>query len=130
MTDLAGGSNFLFLALLTFCEGALPQANIRQIIITALVCAWAVRLSGFLFYRVIKFESDSRFDGMRENVCQFLVFWIIQMIWVWTVSLPVIYVNTSNCDTSFGATDYVGVIIAGVGLIIETSADTSKFLYK
>lgn len=130
VTDLAGGSNFLVLALLTFCLEALPHPSTRQLSVTILIGIWAVRLSAFLFYRVLRFESDSRFDGLRENPGKFLVFWVMQMLWVWVVSLPVIYINTSNSTAAFASKDYAGIVIASVGLLIETSADASKLLYK
>eukprot|EP01031_Cornospumella_fuschlensis_P029676 gene29676-35821_t len=69
LTDLAGGTNFVLLAILGL---ALSDANddtltSRQVVVSFLVILWGTRLSIFLFYRIMKFNTDRRFDGMREH---------------------------------------------------------------
>ncbi len=98
--------------------------------LTVLDLTWALRLSSFLFYRVVIFESDSRFDGMREDFCQFLSFWVFQMFWVFVVSLPIVYVNTNDTHNSLTAADVIGFVLAGVGLLCETWSDQSKLFFK
>lgn len=120
----------MLVALLSFFLDATPHPSKRQIAVTVIVSIWAIRLSAFLFYRVLVFKSDSRFDGTRENPIKFFIFWLLQMIWVWVVSLPVIYLNASNCTTSLQTTDFVGIVLASIGFLIETSADISKLLHK
>lgn len=132
VTDLAGGSNFVVIAIIIFCMYAVPNPSDRQIANTVLVLVWGVRLSSFLLYRVIKFETDGRFDGTRENFCKFLAFWVFQMFWVWVVSLPLTYLNSTgqNIRSDLNATDIAGLIIACIGLVIETFADQTKFNFK
>ena len=117
-------------ALLIFGLFAGSDAEARQITITTLVVVWALRLSSFLFYRVVIFEKDGRFDGTREVFCEFLKFWIFQMFWVFVVSLPVIYVNTTDRNSALNAGDYIGIILASIGFICETWADQSKLYFK
>ncbi|CAI4219343.1 unnamed protein product [Parascedosporium putredinis] len=79
----------------------------RQILVSILMCVWALRLSGFLFYRIIRTGHDSRFDKMRGRFFAFLAFWVFQMLWVWTVSLPVTIGNSpalaaADDDVPFG----------------------------
>jgi steroid 5-alpha reductase family enzyme len=131
VTDFAGGTNFMVLAVISILLSALPDPNSRQITITILIIAWGIRLSGFLLYRVLLFEKDNRFDGTREDCCKFLVFWIFQMLWVWIVSLPMLYVNSSdNNGSNLNLGDLVGFIIAIVGLLIEGIADQQKLYFK
>lgn len=52
VTDFAGGTNFLLLSILTLLLGETYTG--RQLAITVAVSLWAIRLSGFLLYRIIK----------------------------------------------------------------------------
>lgn len=104
----------------------------RQILVSTLVIAWGVRLSAFLFYRILLFKKDRRFDGTRENPCRFLGFWIVQMAWVFIVSLPVLVLNaiSNTCHVDVGYIEAIGVTAAGLGLILETWADHTKLIFK
>ncbi|ORY05850.1 DUF1295-domain-containing protein [Basidiobolus meristosporus CBS 931.73] len=128
VTDFAGGTNFVTLALLTFFLSQVYHT--RQIIALLLVSVWGCRLAGNQLYRIIKTNSDRRFDGIRENFFSFLGFWVAQMIWVWTVSLPVTFLNSyrlSEYDPAFGsATDIIGIVLWAIGFAIELVADLQK----
>ena len=91
VTDFAGGTNFVVLAILTLVLA--EQYHWRQIAITVCVILWGLRLSGYLLYRIIKIGEDDRFDDKRSNPLRFLGFWTFQAVWVFTVSLPVMFVN-------------------------------------
>ncbi|KDQ61633.1 hypothetical protein JAAARDRAFT_31107 [Jaapia argillacea MUCL 33604] len=134
ITDFTGGSNFFILALVTL--GLAQTSNARNVIVTVLTLVWASRLAGFLLYRVLKVGSDSRFDEIRSHFWQFFGFWMGQIIWVWTVSLPVTIVNSpavlnSSENTSFGtAADGIGLTLWIIGWLTESIADLQKFRYK
>lgn len=82
VTDFAGGTNFFLLALITLLFGGVNRVNdARNIVVSILVMTWALRLSGFLLFRILKSGSDTRFDDKRNNFFKFLGFWIFQMIW-------------------------------------------------
>lgn len=49
-----------------------------------------------------------RFDEMRSNFFSFLGFWVFQMLWVWLVSLPNIFLNSAPQDVPIGVRDYIG----------------------
>lgn len=63
---------------------------------TIMVSIWAVRLAGYLFYRILKIGEDKRFDDKRGNFFAFLAFWIIQIVWVWCVGMPINVVNAAT----------------------------------
>ncbi|KAB5594495.1 hypothetical protein CTheo_2126 [Ceratobasidium theobromae] len=134
ITDFTGGSNFFLLAILTLCLGGVYHA--RNVIVSIFVMVWASRLAGFLLFRVLKTGSDSRFDDIRSHFFKFLGFWVGQIIWVWTVSLPVTILNSpgvvsSSIQHSFGTgTDIAGVVLWTVGWIVESVADLQKYNYK
>ncbi|GBE78864.1 hypothetical protein SCP_0200610 [Sparassis crispa] len=116
ITDFTGGSNVFILSLLTWLL--------------------AVRLATFLLYRVLKYGSDSRFDDIRSHFFKFLGFWVGQIIWVWTISLPLTILNSPALSehSSYAVwgkvTDILGVIFFWIGWSFETSADLRKFMYK
>ncbi|KAK7114825.1 uncharacterized protein [Littorina saxatilis] len=131
VTDFAGGTNFVVLALLTFLLGY--TFSFRQIMVTACVTLWGLRLSGYLLYRIIKIGEDNRFDDKRDNCLKFAGFWIFQAFWVFTVSLPVIFVNapaSADIAESFTAQDGVGIVLFVIGLLSETVADLQKFSFR
>ncbi|KAI8791044.1 hypothetical protein BgiMline_018591 [Biomphalaria glabrata] len=131
VTDFAGGTNFVVLAVMTFLVSQTFQA--RQIIVTVFIIVWGLRLSGYLLYRIIKIGEDNRFDDKRENCLKFAGFWIFQAIWVFTVSLPVIFVNAEGSAVTTNyitPQDIVGFILFGFGLVIETVADIQKFNFR
>ncbi|XP_014673788.1 PREDICTED: uncharacterized protein LOC106814040 [Priapulus caudatus] len=136
VTDFAGGTNFVVLAILTF---VLAQTyDTRQIIVTTFVCVWGIRLSGYLLYRILKIGEDRRFDDKRENLLKFAAFWIFQAVWVFTVSLPVIFVNTprnsqvnnTSIPNVFTPNDIIGMVIFLFGLLLESVADIQKFNFR
>ncbi|XP_013409993.1 uncharacterized protein LOC106173404 isoform X2 [Lingula anatina] len=133
VTDFAGGTNFVILALLTFL---LAQTyTVRQIVITVLVCVWGIRLSGYLLYRIIKIGEDSRFDDRRDSCLRFAGFWTFQAMWVFTVSLPVIFINAPGTKEKapadeFKAVDIIATVVWTIGLLIETFADFQKFNFR
>lgn len=132
VTDFAGSTNFMLLALLTLLADGAYTA--RKIAITSIVCVARLQLAGYLLYRVLKRGKDARFDEVRGSFWSFLVFWIFQMIWVWGVSLPVIFVNADAAGTeepwAMGVRDGVGIAVALAGWLIEVVADVQKNAFR
>lgn len=112
----------------------------REILLTALLCVWALRLAGFLFFRVLRTGRDARFDGTRDRFFPFLGFWVAQMVWVWTVALPVTVLNApavlarsaaAATAVPFGTSrDVAGLVLYGVGLVCEAVADAQRFRFR
>jgi len=129
VTDFAGGTNFVVLAILTFLLA--ETFHWRQIALTSCIILWGLRLSGYLLYRIIKIGEDDRFDDKRSNPLRFAVFWVFQAVWVFTVSLPVIFVNAPASDNiDYTPMDIIGFSVFGMGLICETISDQQKFNFR
>jgi steroid 5-alpha reductase family enzyme len=76
LTDFAGGTNFVLLAILTlaFSEN---RSNARNIVDSVFIMVWGARLSGFLLFRILKTGKDDRFDDKRDKFWSFLGFWVL-----------------------------------------------------
>jgi len=132
VTDFAGGTNFVVLAILTLCFG--DTYHWRQIAVTSCVIVWGLRLSGYLLYRIIKIGEDDRFDDKRSDPVRFAIFWIFQAVWVFTVSLPVIFINAPSSAgpdyNDYTPMDIVGFILFAIGLLCEAVSDQQKFNFR
>ncbi|PHH90521.1 hypothetical protein CDD83_3446 [Cordyceps sp. RAO-2017] len=133
LTDLAGGSNFAVLAILTLALSGHHHA--RQVVASLFLIVWAVRLSGFLFFRILRTGSDDRFDDKRDKFLPFLGFWLFQMLWVWTVSLPVTVLNSPNVTRypqhAFGTgRDVAGIVLFALGFLMESVSDVQKYRFR
>lgn len=98
---------------------------------------WGVRLSGYLLCRILKTKTDARFDKLREKPLKFLVFWILQILWVYIVSFTVILINSpTSPEFSYDEFDVkdLTLIFGGLlfiyGLVVEAIADQSKFIFR
>ncbi|KAL4217606.1 hypothetical protein ACF0H5_022348 [Mactra antiquata] len=131
VTDFAGGTNFVVLAVMTFL---LAQTySTRQILVTVCICVWGARLSGYLLYRIIKIGEDKRFDDKRNNCLAFAGFWTFQAFWVFTVSLSVIFVNapgSAMIRDYWTVMDIVGLCFFCIGLLCEAVSDQVKFMFR
>ncbi|EPS73789.1 hypothetical protein M569_00967, partial [Genlisea aurea] len=128
LTDFAGSTNFVILAVLTLAVNG--TWHFRQVILSALVVIWGLRLAGFLLMRILQWGEDRRFDEIRGNLGKLAVFWIFQALWVWTVSLPVTVVNGNDRNPRLRAQDIIGWIIWCIGIAIEATADQQKLAFK
>ncbi|KAF9457199.1 DUF1295-domain-containing protein [Collybia nuda] len=120
-------------ALLTLLIGDIFHG--RNIIASILVMFWAVRISVFLLLRVLKTGRDTRFDNIRSHFFKFMG----QVVWVWTVSLPLVILNSpavsdvynQGSNPTFGTSrDIAGIALWSFGFVIESVADIQKYLYK
>ncbi|KAL8720501.1 MAG: hypothetical protein Q9225_002654 [Loekoesia sp. 1 TL-2023] len=133
LTDFAGGTNFVWLAIITLAFSGHHHA--RQIVCSLFIMIWGARLSAFLLFRIIKTGKDDRFDDKRDKFFSFLGFWVFQMIWVWTVSLPVTVLNSPNVtkfdQPDFGTgRDIAGVILFAIGFVLESVSDIQKYQFR
>src|SRR3546814_104005 len=104
VTDFAGGTNFVLLAVLTCCLNGSFAA--RHIILTVAVGVWGLRLSGYLLLRILTIKEDKRFDEMRDHYLRFFGFWFFQILWVWVGCLAVVFTNSDTRNPGLTSADY------------------------
>ena len=99
VTDFAGGTNFMVVAVLTFFLGG--SYTLRQILVTIASTLWGIRLSLYLLMRILKTGKDDRFDDKKRGFSlEFATFWVVQALWVFVVSSPVVLLNSRCAGTN------------------------------
>jgi len=144
--DVMGGLNYLFLAAFTVLyipsgridtnkngvdeEGGSPDVRVRTIGASVLFVASRGWLLLFLGWRAWERRGDSRFDGVVEKAGTFFLYWTVQAFWVFLVSMPVIFINSSSAHAGgFTALDVVTMVGWALGILIEIAADTQKAVW-
>lgn len=124
LTDISYSACFIAVAVYFF----LNYGNIEpsRIILLSMVSLWAMRLGGFLFYRIYKMGRDTRFDEFRSSKSGFLKFWLLQSISIWIIALPVMN-GLAVIDLKIV---FPAILIWASGWIIESVADWQKFIFK
>jgi steroid 5-alpha reductase family enzyme len=126
--DLTGGATYLAVIIFAFIQS--EQYDLRSIILTCLVSIWAIRLASFLFLRVRKQGSDSRFDDIKLDFWRFSIAWTVQGLWVLLTAGAAIAAITSGHKTNFGWLGLVGLVLWLIGFSIEAIADNQKRIFK
>ncbi|KAI9839431.1 MAG: hypothetical protein M1837_002080 [Sclerophora amabilis] len=112
-------------------KGAVGGLNWRQVALSAAVSIWAARLGTYLFQRINKDGSDSRFDDIKPSPPKFFGAFMVQATWVSICLLPVLALN-SIPQTALASlptlmlTDIVGLLLYTGGLSFEVAADRQK----
>jgi len=128
LTDLSYGLTFILAAAYLL----ISQKNffLPQLLLMLMISLWGLRLSIYLFIRILKIKKDKRFDKIRHRFFKFARFWLFQAISVWLISLPTIIVLSSSQKKPLNLLMVLGLFIWLGGLIIETIADYQKFIFK
>ncbi|KAK9819345.1 hypothetical protein WJX74_008814 [Apatococcus lobatus] len=126
--DALGSTTFVALAIGTLTYAHFYYA--RQVVATVLVCIWGIRLGGFLVFRVIKAGGDSRFKDVKDKPLKYLIFWLLQALWVWVTLFPVMVLNALPKNPGLWPSDIVGGVMWAIGFVCECLADFQKYNFK
>ena len=126
VTDLSYGLTFMAVAIALYQRAGATSA--AAVALTAMVVVWAVRLSAYLFRRILHMQRDARFDGVREHFWPFFKFWFFQGLAVWLIMLPVtLWFRAPGAWTTWMT---IGASVWLVGVVIEAVADQQKFVHR
>ncbi|XP_064389929.1 uncharacterized protein LOC135337854 isoform X2 [Halichondria panicea] len=126
--DLAGSATFILLSTQSLMHTG--KFYPRQLIQTALVCVWAIRLGLFLFMRVMKDGHDSRFNRVRNDPKRFFIYWTVQALWIFVTLLPTLILNSKDEDRQLTTRDYCGWSVWLIGMLLESVADFQKYTFR
>lgn len=126
LTDFAGISNFLILALYTLPTPLSP----RPLLASRITFAWGLRLGGYLLFRILQWGSDNRFHTFRGKASKQILFFGVQAVWVWLTALAVQLVNISKVQPPLASLDVIGASLSIVGILVEAVSDVQKFRHK
>jgi steroid 5-alpha reductase family enzyme len=129
VTDLSYGLTFVIVSLFLYIQN-IEYSSVYKVILLSLVIIWGLRLAIYLFARILKTGKDKRFDGVREDLKRFGSFWLLQAISIFVILLPTIYVLIGEDDISFNWVSFFGFVLSVLGIVIETFADSQKFIFK
>eukprot|EP01130_Rhizamoeba_saxonica_P000420 TRINITY_DN10378_c0_g1_i1.p1 TRINITY_DN10378_c0_g1~~TRINITY_DN10378_c0_g1_i1.p1 ORF type:complete len:255 (+),score=26.20 TRINITY_DN10378_c0_g1_i1:248-1012(+) len=125
--DLTGSFTYLLVTFLGYGQ----HVSIRNMLVSCMHCVWAARLGSFLYFRVVKFGHDSRFEKVKSVPKRFLIYWEIQGVWILLTNLPIAILNIYSNDSDYGTMlDYLGTIIFVFGFFSETVSDAQKLFFK
>ena len=126
--DLTGGMTYLVVVVFSLWVGSESEGiGSRELLISALVAIWSIRLSGFLFLRIHHKGKDGRFDDLKTSPVRFLVPWTLQGLWIFLTANVVIVINSQiGPSPPLGIWDVIGLLIWILGFGIEVLADMQK----
>jgi steroid 5-alpha reductase family enzyme len=124
VADIAWGLGFVFLAWLSFI---LSGYSLKAFLVNILVTIWGTRLAWHIYNRNNNKPEDSRYLSWRKSwnnfyLRSYLQVFLLQGIFLFLISLPVIFINYSvsgNC----GILEVVGIIVWSLGFYFESTAD-------
>lgn len=126
--DLTG--SITYISITTLLVLSTPQIDDRAVVLLVLVIVWAARLGTFLFTRVIKEGSDSRFDEIKVSFSRFLLTWTLQGLWVTFTAAAAWGAITSITSKGLSWLAVIGLVIWAVGFIFELLSDAQKSRFK
>ena len=101
-----------------------------EIIISASIIIWAIRLGSFLFLRIKKAGEDKRFREFKKSWSRWLLTWTTSGMWVTICSLCALTAISSSSVIEIGLPFYFGLFLFITGLIIEIVADLQKTKFR
>ena len=128
--DLTGSLTFIVISIALVL--LVPQIDARGLILAAMVVLWAVRLGSFLFARVRRAGSDSRFEQIKGSPVRFLQVWVLQGLWV-SITAGAAWIAMTVAPAQQRPLEWlgvVGIVVWVVGLTIEIVADAQKSAFR
>ncbi len=122
--DLTGSATYLTVTALALL--LTPSPGPVGWLIGACIVIWALRLGSFLFRRISRDGSDSRFDRIKPDPQRFLFTWSLQGLWVVMTAACGLAAITASSGAPMGLISWLGLLVWALGFAIEVIADNQK----
>jgi steroid 5-alpha reductase family enzyme len=84
----------------------------------------------FLAWRAHNRKGDARFDDVKHQPAMFFVYWMVQAIWVYTISLPLMVEQSARNQSSVtGLLDWSLLFGFAVSIALEVVSDIQKTMW-
>tara|TARA_B110000263_G_C15292766_1_gene504150 strand:- start:474 stop:1376 length:903 start_codon:yes stop_codon:yes gene_type:complete len=131
--DITGGITYILTVVLIVYLKLLQEnfdIQYKDIVILFMVIIWAMRLSLFLFFRVLHVGHDSRFTEIKKSFSNFLMVWTIQALWIYITLLTTLTCIASGNVSQIDIFMITGSIVWVFGFFIEIISDQQKNNFK
>ncbi len=124
VADIAWGLGFVMIAWLSLY---LAGFSMIGLLVNSLVTIWGVRLSWHIYKRNKNKPEDSRYMEWRKSwsnfyLRSFVQVFLLQGLFLFMISLPVIYVNMSRSN-NLGIIEIIGMLVWIIGFYFESTGD-------
>ena len=126
--DLIGSVTYVTVIIVVCCTPGIHLVN--AVFLGILVAIWAVRLGTFLFLRLHRKGSDSRFIDIKPDPLRFFMVWTLQGLWVLVTFAAGLAAMTSNRALSYTPITVAGAVIWLGGFAVEVIADLQKKAFR
>ncbi len=132
IVDIGWAGNFSLIAFVVFLLG--PGDMLRRALISAMVLLWSLRLTFYLFKRVVGKPEEGRYQQLRRqwggNIkLKFLLFFLFQGVLNIVLSLP-FFLAGMNGRPSLSWLEFAGVGIWLIAFVGESVADAQLQRFK
>lgn len=124
LTDLLYGGCVVVLAIYMYMNSSM---FFEHTLLMVVLIVRGVRLSWYLFWRILHMKKDERFNTMREKPLQFAKFRLLQAVALVIILLPAMIVFSKSYVSPYDWFVHVWVAIALLWIAIESLADRQKF---
>lgn len=126
--DLTGSCTYL--AVIWLAVGLSGASDTRGLLLAGCVSLWALRLGSFLFLRILRDGSDSRFDQIKPHAGKFLFTWSLQGLWVLITAGCALAAISGGRGGPVGLLEVLGLALWLAGFTIEVVADWQKRTFR
>ncbi|NIR52747.1 DUF1295 domain-containing protein [candidate division KSB1 bacterium] len=133
IVDIGWAGNFALIAIIYYLMGGGYET--RKLLIAAMALLWSLRLTGYLFVRVVGHEEEGRYRQLRrewrgKNVdLRFLFFFLFQGVLNVVLALPLLLACV-NPEPHLSIFEFVGFGLWAVALLGESLADRQLQKFK
>ena len=124
VADIAWGLGFVLIAWLSFF---ISVYSFKALLVNSMVTIWGLRLAFHIYNRNKNKPEDSRYLEWRKAwknfyLRSFLQVFLLQGIFLFLISLPVIFINHSAAG-GFGILEILGLLVWSLGFYFENTGD-------